>query len=120
MNAPLDQATLDDVLESTGGDPEFMAELIDAYLADVPTHLAAMRRAADEDDATMLNRAAHTLKSSSASLGALTLSSMSRDVEELARRGTTSEGAALLPEIEQEWFRVEAALGAYRSTIGDG
>jgi HPt (histidine-containing phosphotransfer) domain-containing protein len=120
MSEPIDRDVLEELHDSTGGDPEFVGELIDAYLADAPAHLDAMRRAADEDDATLMNRAAHTLKSSSASLGALTLSALSRDVEELARRGTIPEGQALLPEIEAEWSRVEAALGAYRNTIGDG
>lgn len=119
MNGAVDRATLEDLIESTGGDVEFVVELIDAYLADAPTHVAAMRRAADEDDATLMNRAAHTLKSSSASLGALTLSALSRDVEELARRGSTDEGAALLPGIEAEWAHVEEALGNYRTAISD-
>jgi HPt (histidine-containing phosphotransfer) domain-containing protein len=118
VNGALDRATLDDLLDSTGGDPEFVIELIDAYLGDAPNHLTAMRRAADEDDATLMNRAAHTLKSSSASLGALTLSALSRDVEELARNGATADGAALLPQVEAEWSRVEAAFGEYRSEIG--
>jgi HPt (histidine-containing phosphotransfer) domain-containing protein len=120
MNGTLDRATLDELLDSTGGDPEFVAELIDAYLADAPSHVAAMRRAADEDDAALMNRAAHTLKSSSASLGALMLSALCRDAEELARRGATGEAAALLPAIESEWSRVEEALGGYRSAAANG
>ena len=32
---------LEELLDGTGGDPEFVGELIDAYLADAPAHLAA-------------------------------------------------------------------------------
>ena len=51
----IDYAVLDGVLDSVGGDREFLAELIQVYLDDSPGLLAAMRAALDarepgEDD----------------------------------------------------------------------
>ena len=84
-SSPLDAAALEHLLEITGGDQEFVDELVDTYLDDGRAQLAAMRAAADADDPVALLRPAHTLKSSSANVGALDLAELCRTLEADAR-----------------------------------
>ena len=64
----LDGAALDSLRE-LGGD-DFLAEVIDTFLADVPMLLATLRDGLEDGDAAEVRRAAHTLKSNGSTLGA--------------------------------------------------
>jgi HPt (histidine-containing phosphotransfer) domain-containing protein len=109
-NDPIDEAVLADLVESTGGDPDFLAELIDIYLDDAPRQLAAMRDAALSGRIEDLVRPAHTLKGSSASIGAVELSELSRTLELAARESAVEDPAAAIDGIEAELGRVREAL----------
>ena len=74
-------------MAATGDDIGFVRELLETYLADTPAQLDAMTAAVEADDAAALVRPAHTLKSSSASLGAMRLSSRARELELAGRSG---------------------------------
>jgi len=108
----IDRAVLAGVLDSVGGDRDFLAELIETYLDDSPRLLEAMHTALAAGNADDFRRAAHSLKSNSASLGAMPLSRMARGLEELGKAGTLEEAAADLAEAEAEYALVRAALGA--------
>ncbi len=116
--ATLDRAVLDAVFDSTGGDPEFIGELIDAYLADAPSQLSAMQAAAEAHDAAELLRPAHSLKSASASLGAMQLSALSRALEDMARHGDIGEARALVASASDEFERVRDSLQSVRTELG--
>ncbi len=107
---PIDAAALDELLATLGGDEAFLAELIGSYLADSPPLLEAMRAAAVAGDPATLRRAAHTLKSTSASMGALRLSGVCREVEAAASAGRVE--AALVEAAAAEYARVSDALAA--------
>src|SRR5919106_789484 len=72
----LDDAVLAELLTSTGEDVAFVRDLLETYLAETPEQLDAIRAAVASNDAAGLVRPAHTLKSSSATLGAMRLSSL--------------------------------------------
>src|SRR5690242_6531254 len=74
----LDQSVLSELQETTGDDPEFLRDLIETYLADVPVQLEGIDGAIAANDADALVRPAHTLKSSSMTLGAMRLGEISR------------------------------------------
>jgi PAS domain S-box-containing protein len=109
----LDDAALANLRE-LGGD-EFLAEVIDAFLADAPGLVATLRRSLDDGSAEELRRAAHTLKSNGATLGAATFAEQCRDLEQLAKSGELDGAAELVDRIEQEYGLVEEALSALRS-----
>src|SRR6185503_19357216 len=70
MTEPLlDQTTLDNLVATT--DADFVRELVDTFLDDSPRLLADMRQALADGNAETLRRSAHSLKSNSASLGAM-------------------------------------------------
>ncbi len=84
---PIDAATFDKLVEMTGGDLEFVDELVDTYLEDGEAQIAALETAAGAADVEGLVRPAHSLKSSSLNLGALVVGELARSLEEAARSG---------------------------------
>ena len=110
----LDGAALDTLLELTGGDTAFLAEMIDTFLEDTPTIIAEMRSAAASGDPASLRRAAHTLKSNSRTFGAHRLGELCRQIEEFAATTRGDDAAQLVDSIAGEYRRVEAALLAGR------
>jgi len=93
---------------------DFLVELIDVYLADTPNRLALLRRAIESGDAETCVREAHTLKSSSANLGALELSASAKEIEAAGRAGRTATLAEEIERFESQFAAVKAALEALR------
>ncbi len=109
-NTAIDQATFDELVASTGGDPAFIKELVDTYLTDAPELFAQMRGALAARNAEDFRRAAHSLKSNSASLGAMTLSAQAKELEMMGKAGTLEGAAARIAAADVEYTRVKAAL----------
>ena len=113
----IDPSALDALSETTGGDPEFLAELIDTFLIDGVDLLAAIDAASAAGDAAKLRRAAHSLKSNGATFGATTLTALARRLEELGRADELEAVGPLLAETRQEFGRVERSLCATRAAL---
>ena len=107
----IDQGVLDGLRELAGeDDPGLVAELIGLFLQDAPERIKDIERALSTGDLELLERAAHTLKSSCANVGALGLSDLCRRIEETARRRSTDGVASLFAASTALYGRVEAAL----------
>lgn len=92
--------------------PQLIAELIDLYLETAISLLAEMRAAISAVDGHALYRAAHTLKPSSAHLGAMRLAALCEILESIGQSGQLTEAAAKMVELEAEFDRVKIALEA--------
>ncbi|HET7141531.1 MAG TPA: Hpt domain-containing protein [Candidatus Limnocylindria bacterium] len=115
----LDEAVLADLLESTGDDPAFVRELLETYLGETPTQLAAMAAAVEAADAEALVRPSHTLKSSSATLGAARLSALGRELEMTGRSGALPAAVSQTLEAAQAaWAATESAMHAWLAEHG--
>lgn len=110
----IDRTVLDSLLESFGGDKEFLGEMLDAFFEDSPRQLEAAQAGLDAGDAEAVRRAAHSMKSSCANFGALTLSAQCRELEMLARTGSLEGGAEQLARIVTGYETAQAALKAIR------
>lgn len=108
--APIDDRTLSELLESTGGDREFLAELLATFTDDATRQIEAMRDAAAGGEPDGVTRAAHALKGASASVGAAGLSEQARVLELDARAGRLDGAATQIEEMALELERVAAAL----------
>ena len=106
----VDPAALDRLLEMTGGDPEFLDELVQTFLEDAVIQLEAMRAAAGSGAAEELVRPAHSLKSNSANMGAERLAELCRSLEADARNGAVDAAGDRVTEAAQEFDRVRAEL----------
>jgi HPt (histidine-containing phosphotransfer) domain-containing protein len=114
----LDTSALDQLRESVGDDPEFVAELVDEFLQDAPTQLESMREAATSGAATDARRAAHTLKGNSRTFGAMQLGSLCQEAETAAVDGDLAAVLTRLDEIDGELGRVSEELLAWRDGRG--
>jgi HPt (histidine-containing phosphotransfer) domain-containing protein len=90
----LDEAVLARLIADTGDDTEFVRELIDTFTESAPPLLAELQSALAAGDAVTVHRAAHTLKSSAASLGALRLADEAAGIEVAAKGGELPPEAA--------------------------
>lgn len=110
--AILDQAVIAELRESTGDDDEFVRELVEAYLSEATGYLEAMKAAAAAGDAAAIVRPAHTLKSSSATMGAMRLAGICRGLEEAGRAGRTEGFAQDVERAHAVWAETVEALKA--------
>ncbi len=79
--------------------------------------LASARLALSAERADELHRAVHTLKSTSASFGALELSALCREAETRAKGNETTTLAPLLDRIGEELARVRSALATLAGPV---
>lgn len=107
--------------EMAGADrPDDWVDLIDCYLEETPKLINAMREAIAQANIEQLRRAAHSLKASSATLGAPGLTHLCRQLDDALREADTltneveSNEAEQVRQIEIEYQRVETAFVAER------
>ncbi|RMH78151.1 MAG: response regulator [Cyanobacteria bacterium J007] len=89
---------------------EALEELVELYLHEAPKLLTLMGAAIADSNAAALRESAHSLKSTSAALGANRLSELSKELEYLGRSGTTCDASPLFERVEREYARVKTAL----------
>jgi HPt (histidine-containing phosphotransfer) domain-containing protein len=95
-----------------------LESVIDSYVEETPKLLQAMHTAlahlhrveVDNNEAMVLQRSAHTLKSTSATLGATHLAQLCGVLEALKPMGNWTEATTLVSQIETEYEKVKAAL----------
>lgn len=104
-------------LRELGGDedPGLLAELIDLFLRDAPERLQEVQTGLATGEIKLVERAAHTLKSSSANIGAKRLSVICRRIEELARNLEKDAIAPLLADTSRSFAETESALRALKT-----
>ena len=109
----LDRPVLDQLGKVlTNGKPELLARVINLYLVESPKLMQELKQAARASDAPEIARSAHSLKSSSANVGARMLSRYCEDIEASARRADTEEASRILAKVEREHGCVQTALTA--------
>lgn len=109
--SPIDFNVLAAFKNMVGNNAEnIVADLIDCYLEDTPQLLQAMTMALDSTDQIALRQAAHTLKSSSATLGATNLAQLSKDLESLSNLDNTQSIKSKIEAIIAEFAQVKVAL----------
>jgi HPt (histidine-containing phosphotransfer) domain-containing protein len=110
----LDPVAVRALYELLGGDREALVELVDSFVDEAPERLAELRRGAEQGDAALLGRAAHTLKSDGSTFGAVELASLCRRLEVAARANELAGSADLVDRVEAQWALVRHALADLR------
>ena len=112
-SAPIDRKILDTIRELQLDDgPNILAQVIDLYLHDTPAQLQTLQHALNDADAETVQRTAHSLKSSSANLGAIKLSKLCRELEKMAKEQLMQSIPGQLLAVKNEFQQVQAALQA--------
>jgi HPt (histidine-containing phosphotransfer) domain-containing protein len=109
MTEPIiDNETIASLIGLTGED--FLQELVEAYLEDSPHLFNQMRAALSDGNAELFRRSAHSLKTSSASLGALQFSEKARELEMLGKSNRLAGAESGVDALEQDYQKVAVAL----------
>jgi HPt (histidine-containing phosphotransfer) domain-containing protein len=113
QDAVLDHKALDAIraLQREGA-PNILDKVIELYLSGAPELIQQMSTAAEQNDAPALQMAAHSLKSSSAHVGALLLSALCKELETMGRANGAEGAAQKVLAVETEFKRVQRALAA--------
>ena len=98
--------------------PDLLARIIKTYLDYAPKAIAEVADARDVRDLERLSTLAHSLKSSSANLGAMTLSKHCRALEQTAKAGDAGAAVQLATEVIAAYADVEQVLGLEAIAVG--
>jgi HPt (histidine-containing phosphotransfer) domain-containing protein len=109
----LDRAALEVIraLQSEAA-PDLLAQVVRLYFQSAADLIARVRAGLAAGDHEAVRIAAHTLKSSSANLGAGALAEMCKQLEVAARAGTLGPGLPDAQALERTYQAVRAALEA--------
>ncbi len=110
----LDHSMLDELHEIAGDET---ARIIGLFLEDAPRLIAQLESAAAVPDLDAMRDAAHTLKSSSANVGAMALSTAAKRVELGARAMKLDRPAVAVALVIAEYARARMALQGYVSQL---
>jgi HPt (histidine-containing phosphotransfer) domain-containing protein len=86
--------------------------VVGAFIDDSPQQFASLQTALAGADAGALRKIAHSLKSSSANVGAEALAQLCKDLELLGRSNTTEGAAGILADMAHEYQAVRLSLSA--------
>ena len=103
LTLPLDHAAIEAVRQlDPEGQDRLLSRLIALYRDDSSQLLADMENALKVGDAENVARAAHTLKSSSANLGATNVAAIARQIEHAARGGDLKDLPASVTKLRAQ------------------
>lgn len=88
------------------------AALLRTFVVDSEQRIAAIDAALTAADVEALRRAAHSFKGSTSNIGTLGMAELCRQLEELARSGTTAGGAELLALLRVEFDCVQQEISS--------
>jgi len=92
------------------GEPDIVVEVAGLFIKHAPEKLLAIEKAAEKGDAKGMQIAAHSLKSSSAYVGAMRLSAMCKELEQAGRSGTLDKAMEKAETIRTEYERARNEL----------
>lgn len=107
-----DEKTLDleSALEDLADDKEIYKEVLVAYMEDTPGMIEEMDTAFENKNTEVLSRHAHSLKSSSRSIGGMKLGNIAADLEANAKAGDFTTAEDMLAKIKEEFNALKQEL----------
>ncbi|HMK61435.1 MAG TPA: response regulator [Dissulfurispiraceae bacterium] len=110
-SAVIDSSTLDELAGSIKNDGNaLLAKVIGLYMKNTPKYIEALQAAVATGDHHAIEINAHTVKSSSAAVGANHMAGLLQDLEHMGRAETSDSVTVLFQEVERECKKVMAAL----------
>ena len=104
----IDPVTFNGLKDLMGAD--FVLEIIDTYNTETSGLIEQLRLALVAQDAASFGRFAHSIKSSSASLGALAFSQQARELEMLGKANDLSGAGLKVDQLAADFLQVKHCL----------
>jgi HPt (histidine-containing phosphotransfer) domain-containing protein len=108
-----------DLMARMMGDTKLSRRLVDGFLNDIPKRLAKLKRAVVAGETEEVSLETHTIKGASAVIGGRALNALAWKLERAARAGDLAVVAEQLPELEERFARLQAALVAHYGFGGE-
>ncbi|MCS7300811.1 MAG: Hpt domain-containing protein [Fimbriimonadales bacterium] len=96
--------------EISGGDAEFIAEILGDFLRETPSLIAQIESAVAQGDASALGKAAHTLKGSARAVGAEAFAAIAFELEQAGKGGDLSDAPDALQRLQAHWQQLAQYL----------
>lgn len=109
----IDQKTYRELKDLMGAD--YVIEIVDTYLQETATLIQQLQQALDAGDAGSFGRLAHSIKSSSASLGALHFSLQARELEMLGKANDLAGVGSKFEQLAANFTLVTSRLQELRN-----
>ena len=93
-----------------GDNDEFLREITGIFLEDTPLRITELDQSLVAGDVPKFTRAAHSIKGSSANLGALGLRAVAEKLEHLSRKDGLAAVKPLVADVKAEFARAQAEL----------
>jgi HPt (histidine-containing phosphotransfer) domain-containing protein len=106
-NVPVDMKYLQEI---TDGEKDFEREISILFLEDTMKHLSGLKKAIDEENASTLEREAHTIKGAGLNIGANKLGELALALEKKGSSGSFEDAENMLVKLELEFQRVKDFL----------
>lgn len=107
----LDQSVLASLRElQEAGDPDIVAEVGGLFIKHSPEKVDAIMQSVEKDDAKGLQLAAHSMKSSSAYIGAMRLSTLAKELEMMGRSNSMNGAKEKAKMLKEEFSLVMEAI----------
>lgn len=107
----LDQSVLASLRElQDAGDPDIVAEVGGLFIKHSPEKVDAIMQSVEKDDAKGLQLAAHSMKSSSAYIGAMRLSTLAKELEMMGRSNSLNGAKEKAKMLKEEFSLVMEAI----------
>ncbi len=104
----IDRATFEKLKNDVGAD--FVGELVETYCSETPQLIAKLQYALAANDSDTFRRAAHSIKATSNTLGALSLGEMAKELEMIGRAGDLAGAQEKVDRLAAEYDRAQRAL----------
>jgi histidine phosphotransfer protein HptB len=104
----IDKSTFEDLRDAMGAD--YIVELIQAYFEETPQLLAKLQEALQKKDSDAFRRAAHSIKSTSNSFGALQYGEQARELEMIGKEARLEEAPVKVKLLVDGYEAVVKAL----------
>ncbi|MFH2122259.1 MAG: response regulator [Pseudomonadota bacterium] len=116
----LDQRRLDMIRALQRPDrPNVLTRIITLYQQNSPALLRAIRDAVSSGDSVGLQEAAHSLKTASANLGAVTLAAICKELEDLGQAEKAEAAKELVVKLEESFLEALAAFRVELENVAD-
>jgi CheY-like chemotaxis protein len=117
----LDENVLENIRKLSKGSTDLLKKVLDKFLISTPIRIGEIGRGIRENHPETVFQAAHSLKTSSAMVGAMTLSILNRELELNAYQGRIpSDAPEQLGRIESEYRTVVTALESFVNALNHG
>jgi HPt (histidine-containing phosphotransfer) domain-containing protein len=94
---------------------DYVVEVIDAYNQETESLIQQLQQALAAGDAAAFGRLAHSIKSSSAGLGAVSFSQQARELEMLGKANDLEEVGSKLEQLSADFLQVVDCLKELRN-----